>query len=274
MGGIKHKIAVMCCKGGVGKSTITINLAAALALKGKAVTILDCDLHGPCIPGMLGMGGQMLTVGRKGIVPAVGPLNIDVVSVAFVTAPDEPLTWFDTLKKVTVEQFLANVDYGNLDYLIIDLPPGTGTESYGLLQYTPSLDGTLMVTLPSESPRTVARRSIGLCQQAKVPILGIVENMSHFVCPNCNSLSETGSTADIRDFADKIGIPFLGGIPLDNSIFESGNNGVPFIIRHPESVAARSLLSIVDRLQEAIEHPAPKPRHLACNNERERQENK
>jgi len=253
---IKHKIAVMSCKGGVGKSTFAANLAVALALKGKMTTILDCDFHGPCIPKILGVEGKGLKIGKKGIVPVLGSLNVGVISMAFLLQQDEAVTWFDPLKKATVEQFLNNVDYGSLDYLIIDLPPGTGTESYGLLQYTPGLDGTLIITLPSESAKAIARRSINLCRQAKVPVIGIVENMSHFVCPNCNNISKMCGAERATNFADKTGVPFFGDIPLDNNILRSCDEGVPFVIKYPESVATHSLLRIVDKLQEAVENGA------------------
>lgn len=256
MSGIKHKIAVMSCKGGVGKSTFAANLAVALAQKGRTTTILDCDFHGPCIPKILGVEGNGLKIGRKGIVPVLAPSNVGVISMAFLLQLDEAVTWFDSLKKVTVEQFLSGVDYGSLDYLIIDLPPGTGAESYGLLQYTSVLDGALIIALPSENPQAVASRSINLCRQAKVPVIGIVENMSRFVCPNCNNISKLCGTKEATDFAHKIGVPFLGDIPLDNNIFDSCDDGVPFVIKYPESAATHSLLRIVDKLQEAVENGA------------------
>jgi ATP-binding protein involved in chromosome partitioning len=221
MSGIKHKIAVMSCKGGVGKSTFAANLAAALAQRGKTTAILDCDFHGPCIPKILGVEGKGLKIGKKGIVPVSGPSKIGVISMAFLLQLDEAVTWFDSLKKVTVEQLLRGGCYGSLDYLIIDLPPGTGGEPYALLQYTPDLDGALIITLPSENPQAVARRSIGLCRQARVPVLGIVENMSRFICSNCNNISKMCGAKKARDLAHKIGVPFLGDIPLDNNIFES-----------------------------------------------------
>ncbi|MFC1967848.1 P-loop NTPase [Chloroflexota bacterium] len=256
MGGVKHKVAVMSGKGGVGKSTFAANLAAALAQKGRTAIILDCDFHGPCIPKMLGVEGRGLKIEKKGIVPVPGTSKVGVVSLGLLLQADEAVTWFDRLKKVTVAQFLYGVDYGSPDYLIIDLPPGTGPETYGLLQYTPGLDGALIITLPSESPQVVARRSIGLCRQAKVPVLGIVENMSHFVCRNCNNISKMCGTKQTGDFAREIGVPFLGDIPLDSNIFESSGKGVPFVVGYPESLAARSVLRIADKLQEAVENPA------------------
>ena len=253
MRGIKHKIAIMSCKGGVGKSTFAANLAVALSRQGSMTTILDCDFHGPCIPKILGVEGLGLKIGRKGIVPASGNTNVGVMSLAFLIQSDEAITWFDALKKVTVEQFLNNVDYGNLDYLIIDLPAGTGVESYGLLQNTPDLDGVVIITLPSENPQEVARRSVALCRQAKVPVIGLVENMSTFVCPRCNEASRFCGTKASKDLARKIEVPFLGEMPLDNSIPHSCDEGVPFIIKYPESNATLSLLHILDKIRRTVE---------------------
>ena len=253
MSGVKHKIAVMSCKGGVGKSTFAANLAIALAQRGRATTILDCDFHGPCIPKILGVEGEGLKIERKGIVPVSGSSNVGVISMAFLLHLDQAITWFDGLKKVTVQQFLHSVDYGSLDYLIIDLPPGSGGESYSLLQYTPDLDGVVIITQPSQSPQEVVRRSISLCRQAKVSVIGVVENMSRFVCPNCNNVSTMCGAKNARDFAHEVGVPFLGDIPLDNDIFQSCNKGVPFIIGYAESVAAQRFLGIVDRIQHAVE---------------------
>ena len=253
MAGIKHKVAVMSCKGGVGKSTVAANLAVALAQQGKATTILDCDFHGPCIPKMLGMDAQKLRIGRRGIAPAVSYYNLGVISMDFLIEVDEAVTWFDSLKKVTVEQFLYNVDYGNLDYLIIDLPPGTGGESYSLLQYTPDLDGVVIVTLPSENPQAVARRSIALCRQAGVPVIGIIENMSTFACPACDKVSRICGTRGLRNLARKMRVPFLGELPFDDNILTSCDEGVPFVIKYPESAATRGLVRILHKMQKSLE---------------------
>ena len=253
MSGIKHKIAVMSCKGGVGKSTFAANFAIALAQRGRATAILDCDFHGPCIPKILGVEGKRLKIGKKGIVPVSGASSVGAISMAFLLQFDQAVTWYDCLKKVTVQQFLYSVDYGSLDYLVIDLPPGSGGESYSLLQYTPDLDGVVIITQPSESPQEVARRSIGLCRQAKVPVIGVVENMSHFVCPNCNNVSKVCGAKNAGDFAHEVGVPFLGDIPLDNDIIQSCNKGVPFVSWYAKSVAAQRFLGIVDKVQHAVE---------------------
>ncbi len=249
---IKHKIAVMSCKGGVGKSTIAANLAVALAGMGKSVVILDCDLHGPCIPNILGSKAKGLKIGGKGIVPVSAGTNVRVMSLDFLLRPEEAITWFDPLKKMTIAQFLSNVDFGSADYLIIDLPPGTGAESYALLQCTPDLDGTLIVTLPSESPQVVTRRSIGLCRQAQVPVLGLVENMSHFLCASCNGSFQLFGTRKAAELARQTGVPFLGSVPLDSRVLESSNQGIPFVAGFPESAATASILSIARKINESL----------------------
>jgi ATP-binding protein involved in chromosome partitioning len=253
MGGIKHKIAVMSCKGGVGKSTIAANLAVTLAQSVKKTAILDCDFHGPCIPKILGVEGEGLKIGEKGIVPVRGASNVGIISVSFLIQLDEAVTWFDSLKKSTVEQLLNGVDYGTLDYLIIDLPPGIGAESYGLLQFTPDLDGVIIITLPSENPQAVSRRSITLCRQAEVPIIGIVENMSHFLCSSCHHTWRMCGNKKAARVAQETGVPFLGKIPLDDKVFENCDDGEPFVTKYPDSAATQNLLRIARKLQEAVE---------------------
>lgn len=254
MAGVKYKIAVMSCKGGVGKSTIAASLAVALAQKGNTSIILDCDLHGPCIPKILGVEVKGLKIGKRGILPVPGGSNVRVISLDFLLKPGEAVTWFDPLKKMTIALFLYGVDYGSADYLIIDLPPGTGPESYSILQCIPDLDGTVIITLPSESPQVVARRSIGLCHQAKVPVIGIIENMSYFVCAACDNISKLCGTKKTENLADKTGVPFLGDIPLDSNIFESCNQEVPFMVRFPDSVATHSILNIANKIQEFVKN--------------------
>ncbi len=253
LAGVKHKIAVMSCKGGVGKSTFAANLAVALAQKGKKIAVFDCDFHGPSIPKILGMEGRGLKISRKGIKPASGLLDIGVVSVDYVIQQGEAVTWFDELKKVTVEWLLGGIDYGNLDYLIVDLPPGTGGESSALLQITPDLDGIIIMTLPSENSQTVARRSINLCRQAGARVIGIVENMSSFVCPHCNGVFKMCGTREATTLAAKLGVPYLGDIPLDIGVSASCDEGTPFVIRYPDSIAAHCIVNIAGKLEEFVE---------------------
>ncbi|MCP4666027.1 MAG: Mrp/NBP35 family ATP-binding protein, partial [Deltaproteobacteria bacterium] len=226
--------------------------AIALAKEGKKVVILDCDFHGPCIPRILGVEASGLKYGKDGIEPIQGAPNVGVVSMDFFVRRDEAITWFDSLKKTTISQFLSGVDYGNLEYLIVDLPPGTGAESYGLLQSIPDLDGAVIVTLPSESPQVVTRRSIGLCKQAKVPVIGIIENMSHFVCAKCQNTSKLCGTKESLNLANETGVPFLGNIPLDGNVFEGCNEGPPFVIKFPESIATHGIFAIADKIKEQL----------------------
>lgn len=259
MKGIKHKIAVMSCKGGVGKSTFAVNLAASLASQGMKTCILDCDFHGPSVPRILGMEDVSLKIGRNGIVPAVGPFNLGIMSIAFTLQQGESVNWFDALKKVTVEQLLSYVDYRELDYLVVDLPPGTGAESCGLIQCLPELDGTLIITIPSRGPQTVVRRSIGLCREAHVPIIGIVENMSGFVCPHCGQVAKFPGAGSGRYLAHQTGVPYLGKIPIDHSITESCNRGVPFVLSYPQSPVAQAFQQILKRVKKSVESSPRKP---------------
>jgi ATP-binding protein involved in chromosome partitioning len=253
MSGIKHKIAVMSCKGGVGKSTLSVNIAVALTQHGGSAVILDCDFHGPCIPMMLGVESKGMGIYKKGIIPVPATPRVGVVSMDFLLQPHETVTWFDSLKKMTVAQLLYSVDYGKQDYLIIDLPPGTGAESYGLLQFLPDLEGTLIITQPSKSSQEVACRSIELCRQAKVNIIGIIENMSYFICSGCGKISKLCGTMDAKNLAIQMGVPFLGSIPLDYNIFANRDDGVPFVERFPESLFSRSVIFIADNIVKTFE---------------------
>jgi len=185
---IKHKIAVISGKGGVGKSVVTVNLAAAFALNGREgrIGILDADIHGPCVPKIIGLKGQRLQVGPPGIFPAFGPLGIKVVSMDFLLPEQEtPVIWRGPLKYQAIKQFLSDIVWGELDYLFIDLPPGTGDESLSVMQLLPEMDGVVIVTIPSEVSQDVVKKAISFAKQLKTPVIGIIENMSGFVCPNC-----------------------------------------------------------------------------------------
>jgi len=253
MGEIKYKIAVMSGKGGVGKSTVSANLSFALARMGKSTGILDSDLHGPCIPKILGIKDKRLKMGDRGIQPARGQLDIRVISMAFMLEEGEAVTWFHNLKRGAVEEFLAHVAYGKLDYLIIDLPPGTGSESYSLLQSLPDLDGALIVTIPSQVSQTVAIRSINLCRRANVPIIGVIENMSGFICPDCGDKSDIFMAGGGEAIARKAKVPFLGSIPLDPRVSKCSDRGTSFLFNHPESPAAKSFLSMVKKIEGMVE---------------------
>jgi ATP-binding protein involved in chromosome partitioning len=188
---IKHKIAVISGKGGVGKSTVTANLAMAFAMQGHRdkVGVLDADIHGPCIPKMLGLKGQTLIGGPGGMLfPVTGKLGIKVVSMDFLLPNDEaPVIWRGPLKMKIIQQFLSDVTWGDLDYLLVDLPPGTGDEPLSVIQLIPDMDGVIIVTMPSEVSEAVVKKSVSFAKQVGIPVIGIIENMSGFVCPECGA---------------------------------------------------------------------------------------
>jgi len=249
---IRHIIVVMSGKGGVGKSIISANLAVALANRGFSVTIMDSDLHGPSIPSILGVNGVRLKYGPEGIIPPQGPLGIKIVSNAFLLDDDDATTWLSDLKRSAQELFLDNVEYGELDYLIVDMPPGTGSETVNLLKYLPQISGAVIVTLPSDMTKQVVRRCISLCQKARAPLIGLIENMSNYVCPHCGeAFMLQHSSADI--LAQEVGAPLLGRIPRDPLIVNAADKGHSFLLEYPDSKASKNFFNIVAKIEEKVE---------------------
>jgi len=256
MAKIKNKLAVLSGKGGVGKSTITANLAIALARKGHKVGVLDADIHGPSIPKILGMRGQELTAGRiegLGVFPAKGPLDIRAISMDFLLPNDEtPVIWRGPMKMGAIRQFLADVAWGDLDFLLVDLPPGTGDEPLSIMQLIPDIDGILMVTAPSEVSQIVVKRAIGFTRELRVPLIGIIENMSGFVCPKCGAEFDILGTGGGQKISEELGVPFLGKIPIDQRICEDSDRGTPFIIEHSDAPAAKAFMRAVNKIEESL----------------------
>jgi len=256
MNKIRHKIAVISGKGGVGKSLVTVNLAMALAMKGRngRIGILDSDIHGPCVPKMLGLKGSRLQSGPPGVFPAFGPMNIKVVSMGFLLPTDDsPVIWRGPLKMGAIRQFLSEIAWGNLDYLLIDLPPGTGDESLSVLQLLPEMDGVIIVTIPSEVSQDVVKKAVTFARKMGVPTIGIVENMSGMVCPHCGEKIDVFSVGGGEKIANDMGVPFLGNIPLDPRVSTAMDAGTPFIAVHPDSTAANSFNSIVEKIKNFTE---------------------
>ncbi len=253
MAKIKHKLVILSGKGGVGKSTITANLAIALARKGHKVGVLDIDIHGPSIPKILGIRGQELTTGRLeglGIFPAKGPLDIKVISMDFLLPSDEtPVIWRGPMKMGAIRQFLADVAWGNLDFLLVDIPPGTGDEPLSLMQLLPGIDGVIIVTAPSEVSQIVVKRAVGFTRELHVPVLGIVENMSGFVCPKCGAEVDIFGSGGGQKIAEELGVPFLERIPIDSNICEDSDRGTPFIIERAETPAAKAFMRVVEKVE-------------------------
>jgi len=253
---IKHKIAVISGKGGVGKTVTAVNLAIAFALQGheNRVGLLDADLHGPCVPKMLGMEDKKLRVGPIGAFPVVGPLGVKVVSMAFVLEGKEvPVVWRGPLKMRAIQQFLSEIVWGELDFLIIDLPPGTGDEPLSVIQLLPEMDGVVIVTIPSEVSQNVVGKAITFSRQLNVPVIGIIENMSGFVCPTCGTETHIFKTGGGEKVSQDYSVPFLGSIPLDPRVCEASDLGHPFIMEHPDSPASKAFMEIVEKLTTYIQ---------------------
>ena len=252
MAKIKHKITVSGGKGGVGKSTVTVNLAAALALKGRKVAILDQDFDGSSIPKMLGIQGtRKLKYGEKGIIPADGPLNMKVISMALIY-PDAVISMSHDMRRGVTEEFIANVDYGELDYLVVDLPPGTSSDACNLLQYIPDLDGTVTVTVPPKVSQLAARRATILSAKAGSTVLGIIENMSGYICGKCSQEFDLMKRGGGEALAEELGVPFLGRLPLHPELSECCDEGIPFVVKYPENPGSKRMMQIADELEKVI----------------------
>ncbi|MDH5460216.1 MAG: Mrp/NBP35 family ATP-binding protein [Candidatus Bathyarchaeota archaeon] len=252
MSKIRHKIAVISGKGGVGKSTVTVNLAVAFAKHGHAnsVGILDADIHGPSVPKIIGLAGQRLQVGPPGVFPASGSLGIKVVSMDFLL-PDEnaAVIWRGPLKMTAIRQFLSDIVWGDLDFLFIDLPPGTGDEPLSVAQLLPEMDGVVIVTIPSEVSQVVVRKAVTFARKLGMPVIGIVENMSGFVCPKCGAKIDIFMSGGGQKIAKELNVPFLGSIPIDQKVCEDSDRGVPFIVEHADSQASKAFMEIVKKIE-------------------------
>lgn len=258
MGKIKHKILVIGGKGGVGKSIITANVATALAMRGKKVSILDQNFDGPAIPKMLGMDGIQMAMSDDGIVPGEGLLGIQVVSMGLILGEDEVLTWFHDMKRGATEEFLSNVAYGERDYLVVDIPAGTSSDTVNALAYIPDLDGALVVTVPSDVSQGVAFRAIKLCETAGIYPFGILENMSGFSCSKCGHRTDMFQTGGGDKLARQTNTPFLGKVPLSTLVSLSTNEGVPFVYKYPDIDASKVVVDAADLIDDILEGRRPR----------------
>ncbi len=252
MGKIKHKIAVISGKGGVGKSTVTVNLAAAFAKSGHSVGILDADIHGPSVPKLLGLTGQQVRMGPPGAFPVPGPLGIKVVSIDFFLPETVPTIWRGPLKMGAIRQFLQDIAWGELDILFIDLPPGTGDEPLTIAQFLPEMDGVIIVTMPSELSSSIVKKAITFALRLNMPIIGVVENMSGFVCPHCGQKTEIFQSGGGKKMAEETGVNFLGSIPIDPKVGLEADQGKPFVLADENSAAAKAFSEIVEKVESSL----------------------
>ncbi len=252
---IKHKLAVLSGKGGVGKTTVSVNLATALAWRGNTVGLLDADIHGPDVPKMLGLEGTRMIGGDKGLEPVLGPLNILTVSMEFLLqTADTPVIWRGPLKMRVISEFLSKVNWGNLDYLIIDLPPGTGDESLSIMQLIPDLDGVIIVTTPQEVALLDSRKAANMVRQMNIPIIGLIENMSGFYCPHCGKVTNIYGKGGGKNAAKDLNLYFLGDLPFDHHVMSFSDQGKPFIVSDAETPVAKAFQQIIERLLTRLNH--------------------
>lgn len=246
---IKHKIMVMSNKGGVGKSTVAINLAYGLSERGEKVGILDADLHGPSLAMMSGSNGENLAEKEGKIVPLEINQNLKIVSLALLFGEqDNPIIWRGPLKMKAIKQLIEDVEWGELDYLIIDAPPGTGDEPLSIIQLIPELAGVIVVTTPQAVALLDSRKAVNFVKELNVPVLGIVENMSGFICPHCGMESELFKKGGGERAAWEMGVPFLGRLPLDPKIAAAGDDGRPLVGETTDSPARKNMMGIVDKI--------------------------
>lgn len=258
LGQIRHKVLIMSGKGGVGKSTVTVNLAASLAQRGFRVGVLDMDLTGPDVPLMLGLEGEKLRDQAGLIRPFATPeLGIKVVSISFLL-PDQdvPVAWRGPMKSQALSSFLGDVDWGELDFLLIDLPPGTSDEPLSVSQAIPDLSGVVIVTTPQGVSTLDVSKSIRFAKLLKLRVLGVLENMSGFACPNCGAQHALFGSGGGQRLADEALVSFLGAVPFDPTLVTSGDAGRPFIRHQPGSPAAQSFEACVDRFLHALSEPS------------------
>ncbi len=246
-------LAVMSGKGGVGKSTVAANLATALSEKGNEVGILDSDFHGPTIPKLLGIkNGRLRVTEDEEMIPLDVKQNLKAVSIDLMQKnKDAPVIWRGPMKMKMIKNLLNDVKWNNLDYLIIDLPPGTGDEPLSIAQEIEDINGSVIVTTPQEVSIQSVRKSIQFSREVNMPVIGLVENMGEFICPNCGESTNIFGSGGGEELANELDIPYLGSVPLDPEIVKSGEKGEPFV--NKENKSSIAFEEIVERIIEEVE---------------------
>jgi len=253
---INHKIVIISGKGGVGKTTVAANLALAFAKRDDCrVGLLDADIDGPNIPKMLGLEDGKVTEFNQYLIPVSVTPNFSVMSTAFLLqSKDSPIIWRGPLKSGIIKQFIGQVAWGNLDYLIVDLPPGTGDEPLSIGQLIKNVSGVIVVTTPQDVALLDSRKAVNFAKILKMPVIGILENMSGFVCPHCGKEIDLFKVGGGEVAARELGVPFLGRVPIEPRIVETGDSGKPFVEEYPNSVATKAFLEIVEKCDNFVNH--------------------
>jgi len=251
---VKHVILVLSGKGGVGKSTVSVNLASALSAHGRMVGLLDLDIHGPNIPKMLGIEDQRPSVLAKVLEPVHVTGKLAVMSMAFLL-PDTstPVVWRGPMKMAVIQQFLDEVNWGSLDYLVVDLPPGTGDEALTIAQLAPNLRGAVIVTTPQDVAVLDAVKAIKFIEKLEIPVIGIIENMSGMCCPHCGETVDLFGRGGGERAAHDLGVPYLGAIPLDPAMVKACDEGRPYILHHADSPTWRAVDTVMENLVKVVE---------------------
>lgn len=250
---VKHKILVMSGKGGVGKSTVATNLAFALSMQGSDVGLLDCDIHGPTIPKMLGIEDMRPSAPASGMEPVIVSSHLKVMSIGFLLPDsDTPVIWRGSVKMGVIRMLLEEMRWGDLDYLIVDLPPGTGDEPLSTAQLIPNIDGAVIVTTPQDVALLSVRKSIGFAKALNLPVIGIIENMSGFTCPHCSHKIDLFKSGGGLKAALDMDIPFLGKIPFDPEILECGDSGIPCLLELGSSHLKEPWENLAKKVEEFV----------------------
>jgi ATP-binding protein involved in chromosome partitioning len=252
--GVKNLIAVGSGKGGVGKTTVAVNLAVGLAKLGHAAGLMDADVYGPNVPLMMGINRTPMAYGER--IQPLDQYGVKLMSMGFLNPGDKPLVWRGPMLHSVIQQFLRGVDWGNLDYLVIDLPPGTGDVQLTLIQTAP-ITGAIVVTTPSDVSLEDARKAVHMFYQVKVPILGIVENMSYLICPHCQERIDVFSRGGGRRTAQQMDVHFLGELPLNPDVRIGGDTGRPIVLREDSDEQAAGFLDLARATAERIEQIGP-----------------
>lgn len=251
---INHRWLVLSGKGGVGKSTVAVNLACALADRGNKVGLLDTDIHGPDVVKMLGLEGMAPGGSSAGLEPVKAYRTLKVISMAsLMPNPDEAVIWRGPMKMGAIRQFLSDVAWGDLDHLIVDSPPGTGDEPLSTAQLLGEADGAIIVTSPQEVSLLDSRKCVSFANQMNLPVAGIIENLSGLICPHCQEAIDLFGTGGGKKAAEELGVRFLGAIPIDPLVVQSGDTGRPFVHFHPDSPTAQIFDQIIDRILDTIQ---------------------